>query len=57
MFPVLVFMYLRLAKSEEREAEAQFGDQWRAYAARTPGFLPRFLGGRVTPPSNVASAS
>ena len=57
MFPILVFMYLRLAKIEEREAETQFGDQWRAYAARTPAFLPRFLGGRARPPSNVASAS
>lgn len=42
MFPILVHMYLRLAKTEEREAEAQFGDDWRAYAARTPGFLPHF---------------
>lgn len=56
MFPILVFMYLRLAKIEEREAETQFGDQWRAYAARTPAFLPRFLGGRARP-QNVASAS
>lgn len=57
MFPVLVFMYLRLAESEERAAEAQFGEQWRAYAARTPAFLPRFLGGRARPPRNVAPAS
>lgn len=57
MFPVLVFMYLRLAKSEEGDAEAQFGDQWRAYAARTPALLPRFFGGRARPPGNVASAS
>jgi protein-S-isoprenylcysteine O-methyltransferase Ste14 len=41
MFPVLVVMYVRLAKSEEREAEARFGEEWRAYAARTPGFIPR----------------
>ncbi len=42
MFPILTVMYVRLAKSEEREAEARFGDEWRAYAARTPGFFPRF---------------
>ena len=42
MFPVLVYMYLRLARTEEREAEAQFGDQYRRYAARTPAFIPRF---------------
>jgi methanethiol S-methyltransferase len=42
MFPILVLMYVRLARSEEREAEARFGEAWRAYAARTGGFLPRF---------------
>jgi protein-S-isoprenylcysteine O-methyltransferase Ste14 len=41
MFPILVYMYVRLASSEEREAEAQFGEEYRAYAARTPGFFPR----------------
>jgi protein-S-isoprenylcysteine O-methyltransferase Ste14 len=42
MFPVLVTMYVRLSLNEEREAEARFGESWRAYAARTPRFLPRF---------------
>ena len=42
MFPILVYMYLRLARSEEREAEARFGEQYRRYAARTPAFIPRF---------------
>ena len=46
MFPILTVMYVRLARSEERDAEHQFGESWRAYAARTPGFIPRFLGGR-----------
>jgi protein-S-isoprenylcysteine O-methyltransferase Ste14 len=41
MFPVLVWMYARLAKSEERDARAQFGEAYAAYAARTPGFIPR----------------
>ncbi|MDO8263808.1 MAG: isoprenylcysteine carboxylmethyltransferase family protein [Gallionella sp.] len=40
MFPVLVWMYVRLARSEERDAEAEFGEQWCAYAAHTPGFIP-----------------
>jgi protein-S-isoprenylcysteine O-methyltransferase Ste14 len=40
MFPVLVWMYVRLARFEERDAEAEFGEQWRLYAARTPGFIP-----------------
>ena len=41
MFPVLVFMYVRLAISEEREVEKEFGQVWRDYAAHTPRFLPR----------------
>src|SRR5512134_250276 len=41
MFPVLVWMYARLARAEEREAHAQFGEAYAAYAARTPGFVPR----------------
>lgn len=41
MFPVLVWMYIRLAHQEEREAIAEFGDAYRQYAARVPGFIPR----------------
>ena len=42
MFPVLVFMYVRLALREEKDAEAQFGEEYRAYAANTPRFWPRW---------------
>ena len=42
MFPVLVLMYVRLAKAEERDSEKVFGDAWRTYAAATPRFFPRF---------------
>lgn len=41
MFPILVVMYVRLARNEEREALAAFGDEYRAYMARVPGFIPR----------------
>jgi len=41
MFPILVVMYVRLAHHEERDAAAEFGEQYAAYAARTPGFFPR----------------
>ncbi|WP_028215730.1 methyltransferase family protein [Paraburkholderia mimosarum] len=44
MFPVLVFMYVKLAMQEEHEAEEQFGEAWREYAARTPRFIPRLSG-------------
>ncbi|MDO8464287.1 MAG: isoprenylcysteine carboxylmethyltransferase family protein [Gallionella sp.] len=40
MFPILVWMYVRLARAEERDAEAEFGERWREYAAHTPGFIP-----------------
>jgi protein-S-isoprenylcysteine O-methyltransferase Ste14 len=41
MFPVLVVMYVRLARREEREALAQFGEAYASYAAATPAFMPR----------------
>ena len=40
MFPVLVVMYWRLAVHEERAAEAEFGDEYRRYAAPLPRFIP-----------------
>jgi protein-S-isoprenylcysteine O-methyltransferase Ste14 len=45
MFPVLAFMYVRLALREERDAEREFGEVWRRYAEVTPRFLPRLVGG------------
>ena len=44
MFPVLTFMYLRLARVEERKALAEFGDAYRRYMLDVPGYIPR-LGG------------
>lgn len=43
MFPVLVVMYWRLAKTEERQALAEFGDRYSAYARTTPAFFPRLF--------------
>jgi protein-S-isoprenylcysteine O-methyltransferase Ste14 len=42
MFPILVAMYARLARQEEREVAAQFGEAYARYAAITPAFFPRF---------------
>jgi len=42
MYPVLIWMYVRLARSEERETRATFGAQFDAYAARVPAFVPNF---------------
>jgi protein-S-isoprenylcysteine O-methyltransferase Ste14 len=41
MFPVLTFMYVRLAQHEEQDAIATFGDEYRQYSAEVPGFIPR----------------
>jgi protein-S-isoprenylcysteine O-methyltransferase Ste14 len=41
MFPVLVWMYVRLARQEERDAFATFGKAYDNYAARVPAFIPR----------------
>lgn len=47
MFPVLVAMYAYLARREEKDVEREFGDEYRAYRARVPAFIPRWrrLGG------------
>jgi len=47
MFPILVTMYVLLAKREERESEAEFGEEYRRYAATTPAFIPQW--GRTLP--------
>ena len=41
MFPILAYMYARLARLEEREVTAQFGEEYVRYASETPGFFPR----------------
>lgn len=41
MFPVLVWMYGRLALREEREVRSVFGEAYDAYAEAVPRFLPR----------------
>ncbi len=46
MFPVLVTVYVRLARREEAEAWAEFGAAWDRYASVTPAFLPRWVGRR-----------
>ena len=40
LFPILVVMYIRLAKTEEKESREAFGQAWDAYADRTPAFIP-----------------
>ena len=42
MFPILLLVYARLARREEQDSIAEFGDEYRRYLARTPAFIPRF---------------
>ncbi|MBL8643353.1 MAG: isoprenylcysteine carboxylmethyltransferase family protein [Rhodospirillaceae bacterium] len=41
MFPVLVFMYVRLALREENDAQREFGREYEQWAAVTPRFFPK----------------
>ncbi len=41
LFPVIVLVYVLLARSEEKNVIAQFGDEYRAYQRRVPAFIPR----------------
>ena len=41
MFPVLVYVYARLARTEERAVAEQFGREWDEYTARTSAFVPK----------------
>ncbi len=44
MFPILITMYVRLARREELEALADFGSDYADYASTTPAFFPHLLG-------------
>jgi protein-S-isoprenylcysteine O-methyltransferase Ste14 len=41
IFPILVTMYVKLARREEKEVLAEFGEKYKRYMVSTPGFLPR----------------
>jgi len=34
-------MYVKLARTEERDSIAEFGEAYAKYAAEVPGFVPR----------------
>ncbi len=42
MFPVLVFMYIKLARLEERDAAAEFGDEYTNYMKQVPAYFPNW---------------
>jgi protein-S-isoprenylcysteine O-methyltransferase Ste14 len=41
LWPVIVVVYYRLAKMEEKEAEEVFGEEYRKYQQEVPMLLPR----------------
>jgi methanethiol S-methyltransferase len=43
MWPILAVVYYRLARHEENDMEAEFGDVYRTYKARTGMFLPQLF--------------
>ena len=52
MWPVLVLMYYRLAKKEEKEAGEAFGERYEEYKRNTPMFLPSMK--RILTPQAVS---
>jgi len=44
MFPILAWAYVRLARREEAQVRATFGELYARYAAVTPGFIPGIKG-------------
>lgn len=48
MFPVLVIMYIRLARREEQESISTFGDIYVHYVTLVPAFFPHLLKGSST---------
>jgi len=41
LFPVIVLVYVLLARSEEKRMLEQFGDEYRTYRRQVPMFFPR----------------
>jgi len=41
MFPILVTMYVKLAKREEADSIERFGEEYLGYVNRTGGFFPK----------------
>ncbi len=49
MFPVLVWMYVQLARREERDALAEFGDAYARYMESAPAFWPSLRARAASP--------
>lgn len=52
MFPILVVMYVKLAKREEKDSIERFGEEYLAYVEKTGGFFPK-LSRKAVPKPDV----
>ncbi len=41
LWPVLAFLYYRLAKEEDKQMEEKFGEEFLEYKSKVPTFIPR----------------
>ena len=63
LFPVIVFAYYRLARSEESRLVEEFGNEYREYQRRVPMFIPsrgrrwRFIEASSTDPDHPQDRS
>ena len=57
MFPILLYVYRRLALREERDVADEFGPAWERYAAATPRFVPRARGREPLPQAAAVAAA
>lgn len=56
MVPILFWNYTRLARREEREMEAQFGDTYHTYKKQVPAFIPHWRN-RISDSSQIGHES
>lgn len=42
MFPILIYVYVRLARHEEKVSLEEFGDRYKQYMKSTPAFIPKW---------------
>jgi protein-S-isoprenylcysteine O-methyltransferase Ste14 len=55
MWPIMAVLYYRLARKEEGDMEAEFGQQYAEYRRKTGMFLPRLWAPRTTKLAGSAS--
>lgn len=56
MFPVLVVMYVRLAREDELRAVAALGDPYSNYLTRVPAFIPGWRRGHCPKPTRAVAS-